>query len=95
MKRLLMATAGLALAGAGALATLPANAFWGLWGGGPWYGGPWWGGYPGYGWGYPGYGWGYPGYGWGYPGYGLGYPYGYTYPYATVPAAPTKSESAK
>ena len=65
-------------AGLAAAVSLPANAFWGSWGGGPWYGGPWgggpWGGYGnGYGWGgYPGYGWGgYPGYGWGgYPGYG-------------------------
>lgn len=108
MKRLLLTTASLTLAGAAAIAALPANAFWGSWGGpwygGPWHGGPWWGGgYPGYGWGgYPGYGWGgYPGYGWGgYPGWGgWGHPgYGWGYPYGampTVPATPSTSSSDK
>lgn len=106
MKRLLMTAAGVALVAGAALASLPANAFWGPWGGpwwgGPWSGSPWWGGYPGYGWGSP-YGWGgYPGwghpYGWGgYPGWGgWGYPYsGYVYPFATAPAAPKSTESAK
>ncbi len=88
-KRLLIASA---VAGATALVSFSADAFFGpfnmfngLWGpgwggwGGPWsgWGGPWGGyGYP-YGWGgYPG--WGYPG--WGYPGWG--YPYGgWGYPY--------------
>ena len=79
MKKLVILAAA---AGLAAAASLPANAFWGSWGGGPWYGGPW-GGGPWYGGGYPGWGgWGggYPGYGgWGgYPGWGGygGYPYG-------------------
>ncbi len=84
MKKVWLTSAGVVLAGAAALATLPAQAFWGNWGsggpwyGGPWHGGPWYGGYPHYGgWGSPGYGgWGSPGYGgWGSPGYGgWGYP---------------------
>jgi hypothetical protein len=100
MNKLTMTAAGVALAGATALATMPANAFWGSWGsgpwyGGPWYGGPWYGGYPYYGgWGgYPGYGgWGgYPYYGgWGgYPGYG-----GWGYPYAVAPVAPMAVQPA-
>ena len=53
MKKLLILAAAAGLATA---AAMPANAFWGSWGGGPWYGGPWgggpwWGGYPGYGYG--------------------------------------------
>jgi hypothetical protein len=105
MNTVLKTTAGLALAATSALATLPANAFWGSWGdgpwyGGPWHGGPWYGGYPGYG--YPGWGgYGYPGWGgYGYPGWGgYGYPYGgygYPayggwggYPYAPVVTVPT------
>ena len=75
MKKIWLTATGVALAGAAALATMPAQAFWGgnnwggggPWYGGPWYGGPWYGGYPYYG------GWGgYPGWGgWGgYPGWG-------------------------
>jgi len=96
-KRFVLAAA---VAGATALTSLSAEAFFGPfsfmrgWGGG----GPWgWGGYPYYGgWGYPYYGgWGYPYYGgWGYPYGGWGYPYyggwGYPYlggvPYLTYPA---------
>lgn len=108
MKKLWLTAAGVTLAGAAALATMPANAFWGNWGGGgpwyggPWHGGPWYGGYPyGGGWGgYPyGGGWGgYPyGGGWGYPyrGWG-GYPYsgGWGYPYAVAPVAPVAVQPA-
>ena len=49
MKKLLILAAA---AGLAATAALPANAFWGSWGGGPWYGGPW-GGGPWWGGGYP------------------------------------------
>ncbi len=105
MKKLLLAVAA---AGLVASVSLPANAFWGSWGGGPWYGGPWgggpwWGGgYPYGGWGgYPGYGgWGgYPGWGgWGggypYGGWG-GYPYGgWGYPYATALPSVTVAPAA-
>jgi len=80
-KRFVLAAA---VAGATALTSLSAEAFFGpfnfmrSWGGGgPWGGYGW---YPYYGgWGYPyGGGWGYPyGGGWGYPyGGGWGYPYG-------------------
>jgi hypothetical protein len=104
MSKFAMTAAGVVLAGATALATMSANAFWGNWGsggpwyGGPWYGGPWYGGYPYYG------GWGgYPYYGgWGgYPHYGGwgGYPYyggwgGYGYPYAVAPVAPVAVQPA-
>lgn len=102
MKRLLLASA---LAGASALATLPANAFWGWnpfgWGGGPWdgpwgggpWGSPWYGGYPYYG-GYHPYGlYGAP-YGWGAPVYGYpGYAYpGYAYPYPATTQSSAKSQ---
>ena len=93
------------VAGATALTSLSAEAFFGPfnfmrgWGGGPWgWGGPWggYGWYPYYGgWGYPYYGgWGYPYYGgWGYPYYGgWGYPYyGYPTVAAPAPAAPASS----
>jgi hypothetical protein len=95
MKKSMVILGGAALAGSLALATAPANAWWGNDYYGPWgWGGPWYGyGYPGYGWGgYPGYGWGgYPGYGWGgYPGYWGGYPgYGWGgYPAMVAPVAP-------
>ena len=104
------AAAGIVLAGATALATMPAQAFWGSWGnggpwyGGPWHGGPWYGGYPYYGgwggpWGgYPYYGgWGgYPYHG-GWGGYGYGYPLYGAYPYAVAPTvvAPAASSTAK
>lgn len=94
------------VAGATALTSLSAEAFFGPFnfmrgwgGGGPWgWGGPWggYGGYPYYGgWGYPYYGggWGYPYYGggWGYPGWG-GIPYyGYPAVVAPAPAAPASS----
>ena len=105
MKKIWMTAAGVALAGATALATMPAQAFWGSWGGGPWYGGPWyggpwWGGPYGYGYPYGGYGYPYGGWGgWcGYPygGYGYGYPYAYA-PVVAAPAAPAApaSTSAK
>jgi len=110
MNKLWSTAAGVTLAGATLLATMPANAFWGSWGsggpwyGGPWHGGPWYGGYPYYGgWGgYPYYGgWGgYPYYGgWGgYPYYGgwRGYPYhgGWGYPYAVAPVAPVAVQPA-
>ena len=99
MKKIWLTAAGVALAGASTLATMPANAFWGSWGGndwygGPWHGGPWWGGYPYYGgWGgYPHHGgWGgYPyGGGWGSPWGGWGGPWGgYGYPmYGAYPHA--------
>ena len=99
MSKLAFTAAGVVLTGAAALATMPANAFWGSWGsggpwyGGPWYGGPWYGGYPYYGgWGgYPyGGGWGHPYGGWGYP-YGG---YGYGYPYAVAPVAPVAVQPA-
>jgi len=71
------------------LASLPANAFFGMMGGmlGAMFGGWGWGGWGWGGWGYPYYGWGYPYYGWGYPYYGAwGYPYqGWAYPYAAYP----------
>jgi hypothetical protein len=103
MKRLWMTLGGAALAGGLALATTPASAWWGSWGGGPWYGGPWYGGYPYYGgWGHPYYGgWGHPYYGgWGYPGWGgWGYPLYGAYPWAAAPALqavqPATSSSAK
>jgi len=101
MKKLWVTAAGVALAGATTLATMPATAFWGgnnwggggPWYGGPWYGGPWYGGYPYYGgWGgYPYGGWGgYPYYGgWGgypYGGWGgYGYPIYGAYPYTVAP----------
>lgn len=96
------------IAGATALASLPAEAFFGPfnfmrgWGGG----GPWgWGGYPYYGygwggWGYPYYGWGYPYHGgWGYPYGGWGYPYWggvphLGYPAVVAPAAPAAPASS-
>ena len=94
--RLLLAAA---LAGATALTSFSAQAFWGPFN--PWnwtgpgyggWGGPWNGyGYPGY-WGRP-YGWGgYPGAWGGYPGYGYGYPaYGYGYGYPLAYGAPAYS----
>jgi hypothetical protein len=101
-KRLVLAAA---VAGATALTSISAEAFFGPFnfmrgwgGGGPWgWGGPW----GGYGWGYPYYGgWGYPYYGgWGgYPYYGGwggyplwgGAPY-LTYPTVAAPAAPASS----
>jgi hypothetical protein len=106
MRKVLMTAAGAALAGA--LFSMPAQAFWGSWGDGPWYGGPWHGG-PWYGGGYPYYGgWGgYPyghGYGYGYPyhggwggpwGYGAPY-YGYAAPYAApAPQTPAESENER
>jgi len=100
-KRFILAAA---IAGATALTSLSAEAFFGPfnfmrgWGGGPWgWGGPW-GGY-GYGW-YPHYGgWGYPYYGgWGHPYGGWGYPHWGSVPYlgysavaAPTPAAPASS----
>ena len=75
MNKMTKIGAAVAVACAGAFASMSANAWWNdddyydRWYGGPWYGG----GYPGYGrYGYSRYGWyGYPGYGWGsYPGYG-------------------------
>ena len=103
MKRLWMTLGGAALVGSLALATAPASAWWGNWGGGPWYGGPWYGGYPYYGgWGHPYYGgWGHPYYGgWGHPGWGgWGYPLYGAYPWAAAPALqvvqPATSSSAK
>jgi hypothetical protein len=103
MSKIALTAAGVALAGATALATTSANAFWGSWGsggpwyGGPWYGGPWYGGYPYYGgWGgYPYGGWGgYPYGGWGYPYGGYGYGYGYGYPSAVAPVAPVAVQPA-
>lgn len=100
MRKLLMTAAGAAFAGA--LFSMPAQAFWGSWDDGPWYGGPWhggpWhGGYPYYGgYGYPYYGgYGYPYYGgWGSPwGYGAPY-YGYGAPYAAPYAAPAPQTPA-
>lgn len=103
MKRIWLTSAGLVLAGAAVVATMPAQAFWGNWGsggpwyGGPWHGGPWYGGYPYYGrWGYPYGGWGYPYYGgWGGPWGGYGSPFWGGYPYAVAPAAPATSTTAK
>jgi hypothetical protein len=43
MKKIWLTTAGIALAGATALATMPAQAFWGSWGGN---GYPFFGAYP-------------------------------------------------
>ena len=101
-KRVLIAAT---VAGATALTSFSADAFFGpmSWmrggGWGPGWGGwgPGWGGWgPGWGgWGYPYYGgWGYPYYGgWGYPHYGLGgwgYPYGLGYPLLTAPAVVTQ-----
>ena len=81
MNKITKLVAAIIVAGAAALGTSTASAWWGndyydRWGG------PWGYGYPGYGWGgYPGYG------GWGgYPGYGYGYP-AYTAP--TAPATST------
>lgn len=104
MRKLMTATAAAALAGV--LVSMPAQAFWGSWGGGPWYGGPWYGG-PWYGGGYPyhggwggypyGYGYGYPYYGgWGGPwGYGSPY-YGYATPYAApAPKTPKSSDNER
>lgn len=100
MRNVLITAAGAALAGA--LFSLPAQAFWGSWGDGPWYGGPWhggpWygGGYPYYS-GYPYYGYGAPYYGgWGGPwGYGAPY-YGYAAPYAApAPQPPSESDNAR
>jgi hypothetical protein len=94
-KRLLLAVA---VAGATALTSLSAQAFWGPfnfmrgWGGGPWG----WGGYPYYGYGYPYYGgWGYPYHGgWGHPGWGgWGYP-GWGAPYLTYPVAAPAAPAA-
>lgn len=103
MKRIWLTSAGLVLAGAAAVATMPAQAFWGSWGsggpwyGGPWHGGPWYGGYPYYGrWGHPYGGWGSPYYGgWGGPWGGYGHPLWGGYPYAVAPAAPATSTTAK
>lgn len=98
-KRFVLAAA---IAGATALTSFPAEAFFGPfnfmrgWGGG----GPWgWGGYgyPYYGgWGYPYYGgWGYPYYGgWGYPYGGFGYPYWGGVPYLGYPAVVTPAAPA-
>ncbi len=105
-KRFVLAAA---VAGATALTSLSAEAFFGPfnfmrsgWGGGGpwgWGGGPWgWGGYGGYpyygGWGYPYYGgWGYPYGGWG--GYPSwgGVPY-LGYPAMAAPAAPAAPASS-
>ncbi len=87
------------VAGAMALTSLSAEAFFGPFGwmrsggwGGPWggWGGPW------YGYGYPYYGgWGYPYYGgWGYPYYGLGHPYGLGYPYSPLLVTQPATSSA-
>lgn len=93
-KRLILAAA---VAGATALTSLSADAFFGPfnfmrgWGGGGpwgWGGGPWgWGGYPYYG------GWGYPYGGWGYPYGGLGLPY-LGYPAVAAPAVVTAPASS-
>lgn len=93
-KRLKFGLAAALIAGAGALASLPAQAFWWPWsGGGPWGGNPWYGGYypyyggyyPYYG-GYPYHGGYYPYYGYPYGGYGYGYPYAGYAPYQGAPA---------
>jgi hypothetical protein len=90
-QRLLIAAA---VAGASALGSFSANAFWGSgpfgmfpgnWDGPGWgnWGSPWYGGYPYGGYGYPYGGYGYPYGGYGYPYGGYGYPFaGYGYPAA-------------
>ncbi|MBK5969419.1 MULTISPECIES: hypothetical protein [Thiorhodovibrio] len=96
--RLKLGFAAALIAGAGVLASMPAQAFWWPWsGGGPWNGGPW-GGNPWYGGYYPYYGSYYPYYGgyapyyggytpyYGYPYGGYAYPYSGYYPYQSAPA---------
>jgi hypothetical protein len=96
--RLKLGLAAALIASAGALVSLPAQAFWWPWsGGGPWYGGnPWYGGYAPYYGGYSPYYAAYPYYGGHYPYYGYphgGYAYPYTgyYPYQSAPAQSSSS----